>query len=300
MVENLKPETYYVFKLRVWDDSEGEFSKSYKEVSTITNDEGYLRKETLQLFRAVAENNVPVVESILNSHGRQIGIESRDKNGRTPLMIACQKGGALMVNLLLSHSADPHATTPSHKTPLHIAVSAGNLQAIQTLLNSDPSIINIPDHGGSTPLIWACENANANKYGYEVVQELIERGANIKWEDANGLTCLERLCMTSGNAKVARLLLENGSRLVDRIDKNHSHSNGKVGGGLTTLMLAALNGKKDLVIELVEGWKADVYAKTEHGQTAFSMAEGAGHGFVAEYLQKKMKYVYGGNGNGKG
>jgi ankyrin repeat protein len=134
-------------------------------------------------------------------------------------------------------------------------------------------------------LIWACENGN-QKLGPEIVQELLKAGADPLKEDSNGLTALERLCMTSGNPLCARFLLEYGARLVNKVDKKRTS---------TTLMLAALNGKKDLVIELVDRWGADVFAKTEHGQTAYSFAVGNAHNTVAELLQKRMS-SYGDSG----
>ncbi|KAJ3331896.1 Fibronectin type 3 and ankyrin repeat domains protein 1 [Blyttiomyces sp. JEL0837] len=315
VIEGLKPLADYHFKLRVWDSPSEDFSKDYSEIKITTTDESQLIKIEFQLFRAVNENNVQMVETLLSENGRDINIESRDKSGRTMLMLACQKGTYDLIETLLNHGALPTSATASNKTALSIAVSYGNLPAVESLLNIRPThvttpttpadadqehaqkassttsqfapiirmkpvdFINVPDRGGSTPLMWAVENAN-QKNGPEIVQALLRAGADVTIEDVNGLTALERLCSTSGHPQVARWLLDKGAKLVNKVDKKKP---------VTTLMLAALNGRKPLVTELVERWHADVNVQTEFGQTAKAMAEANGHETIAAYLDKRMR-----------
>ncbi|KAJ3287285.1 Ankyrin repeat A protein 2 [Rhizoclosmatium sp. JEL0117] len=278
VVENLKPETLYRFKLRIWDKNIQDYGSEYVEVSTTTTDESKLIKIQLKLYRAVAENNVEVFKELMEENRSEINVEMRDKNGKTMLMQAALKGSAEMVAAILEYGALQTTTTQSKKTPLSLAVTYSNLPAVTALLK-DPHAINIADQGGSTPLMWAVEHANF-KNGLEIVRLLLDSGADISAEDVNGLSAMDRLCASCGNAKCARMLLEHGAKIVNRIDPPKKK--------VTTLMMAALNGHKELCYELIDNWSADVWAKTEFGQTAKMMAEGAGHVDLGLLLEKKM------------
>ena len=58
--------------------------------------------------------------------------------------------------------------------------------------------------------------------------------------------------------------------------------------GQTPLMMAAMNGYKELCIELVDRWNADVFAETEHGQTARDMANSKDHQSVVSFLDRRI------------
>ncbi|KAI8616044.1 ankyrin repeat-containing domain protein [Chytriomyces sp. MP71] len=280
VVDGLKPETVYRFKMRIWDPESNEFSSKYVETAGQTTDESKILKIQLRLYRAVTENDVGAFRELMDEYRPEINVEMRDKNGKTLLMLAALKGTGAMVEAILSYGANQTTSTQSKKTPLSLAVSYSNLPVVEALLK-DKDIqlaINLPDQGGSTPLMWAVEHANF-KNGLEVVNALIDAGADVTREDSNGLTALERICNSGGNAKAARMLLENGAQIVNKHDGKKK---------VTTLMMAALNGYKDLCLELIDKWNADVFAKTEYGQTAKMMAEGSGHAELALLLEKRM------------
>lgn len=50
-------------------------------------DESVAIKMTNNLLRAVVSDDVKTVERILIEHGGEISVESRDKYGKTPLMV---------------------------------------------------------------------------------------------------------------------------------------------------------------------------------------------------------------------
>ncbi|KAJ3063345.1 hypothetical protein HDU98_000837, partial [Podochytrium sp. JEL0797] len=86
VVENLKPETVYRFKMRIWDKGVHDFGSEYVEVSATTTDESKIVKVQLKLYRAVAENNVEQFVELMDENRTEINIEMRDKNGKTLLM----------------------------------------------------------------------------------------------------------------------------------------------------------------------------------------------------------------------
>ena len=71
-MERLKPETEYSFKLRVWRDSDNQFTTYYEFITIKTNDEADLRKAELQLLKAVKDNKHEVIESICNKFGTEV------------------------------------------------------------------------------------------------------------------------------------------------------------------------------------------------------------------------------------
>lgn len=58
-------------------------------------------------------------------------------------------------------------------TSLHVAAKHGKLECCKALLNKRPSMVNWKDHGGWTPLVWACENSHSDVVKYD--------GLNIKF-----------------------------------------------------------------------------------------------------------------------
>lgn len=55
---------------------------------------------------------------------------------RTPLHIACERGHAEVVELLLAHEADVEAKDISGNTPLHVAAQSQQTKIVQKLLDT--------------------------------------------------------------------------------------------------------------------------------------------------------------------
>lgn len=52
-------------------------------------------------------------------------------------------------------------------TSLHVAAKHGKLECCKVILNKRPSMVNWKDHGGWTPLVWACENSHSDVVKYD-------------------------------------------------------------------------------------------------------------------------------------
>ncbi|KAJ3370309.1 hypothetical protein HDU91_006309 [Kappamyces sp. JEL0680] len=253
--ENLKPQTKYKICLKV-KTSDGSF-RQIDECELITTDESALQKAIYNLIRAITESEVLKVSSILKEYGRQINNETRDRQGRTLLMIACQHGDLDITNQLLDRGADPNATTLAGKTPLSIAISYGHLPIVRAIGSKSTSAIDSVDLNGTTMLMHAAEAcivAQRKGFGLGIILYCLENGLRINEEDNKGHTALERLCMTNGSVDGARVLLERGARLISEPNKKHP---------MTTLMIAALNGHSEICKELMERYGMDPRTKTE-------------------------------------
>ncbi|TPX31129.1 hypothetical protein SmJEL517_g05476 [Synchytrium microbalum] len=269
IAENLFPNEKYVLRLICeWDGGD----HTTTEVQFSTPDESDLHRASTQLTRAVTDGDVLATTKLLDTYGKELSLETRDKYGRTQLMVACHQGGHELVSILIEHGADISAKTPSGKTPLAFACSSGNLAAVQVLLKHDASVDKI-DSAGTTPLMICCENMVASNSGMQILRALLAAGVSVNIEDQANMTALDRICITSGHVESAKVLVDAGARLVNKPDKRHTKTN---------LMMAALNGHVGLCRYLLENCHQDPNAKTELGGTARMFAESAGHQGVVE------------------
>jgi len=86
------------------------------------------------------------VEDLLN---KGVDINARDKEGKTPLHRAAEKGHAHVVCLLLQRAAD--VRDELGRTPLHLAAENGHLDVVQALLERGADV-NAEDNTHWTPV----------------------------------------------------------------------------------------------------------------------------------------------------
>ena len=86
-------------------------------------------------------------------------LEVTDKNGNTPLHLACVGESKAVVQLLVDHGASIIAVNSKGETPLHTAAQHKSVEIIELLLDKgDHTVIELKDHRGCTPLHHAAEN----------------------------------------------------------------------------------------------------------------------------------------------
>jgi ankyrin repeat protein len=66
----------------------------------------------------------------------QVDLNARDKDGRTPLMLAVLKGSEQEVTALLARGADPNAKDADGETPLHAAILGHHVEIATALQRS--------------------------------------------------------------------------------------------------------------------------------------------------------------------
>ena len=81
-------------------------------------------------------------------------VHRADEDGYRPIHWACRNGHLAIVELLLSHGAQPDVKTNGGSTPIHWACDAGHL-AIVKLLHSRGAPLDVKNNDGRTPLSWA-------------------------------------------------------------------------------------------------------------------------------------------------
>ena len=126
--------------LDIWKDSycEGDYktcvrferSKSGQQIPLTLLPNGTIIKEgvnesicgSIAIFNAIQKRRTKMVASLLRVG---VDIESRNINGKTPLMMAAEFGQIDIVRLLLENGADVHAETPYGDTAQLIAEKMG-------------------------------------------------------------------------------------------------------------------------------------------------------------------------------
>jgi ankyrin repeat protein len=83
------------------------------------------------LLYAAWSGHEAVVKLLLE---HEVKPDSRDDRGRTPLLWAAARGYVPLVTLLGSRTSDPNVKDVFSRTPLHAAAAGGYLQSVQKLL----------------------------------------------------------------------------------------------------------------------------------------------------------------------
>lgn len=146
---------------------------------------------------------------------------------------AAQSGDASRLSALLE--ANPQLANEENGDgllPLGIAAHCGRAEAVRTLLDRGADINAMSRSATSfIPSNTALHAAIAGSRDRDVIQLLLERGANPALFDSNGHTCLHVAAMHDDGIEVIRLLLEHGADV-----------NALVEGGDTALSLALAQG----------------------------------------------------------
>ncbi|KAL1979537.1 hypothetical protein VTN96DRAFT_5584 [Rasamsonia emersonii] len=244
------------------------------------------------LFRAVERNHVRIVQLLLDYGACP---ETRDKEGRTALMMAAWKNHWHVLQLLISRGADVNARDNKKRNVLH------NLAAdkqcdwgddVVDLLLKTNCAIEAKDELGRTPLHWACATGkihfaelllnrpqgpkafiNAvecrNKTALhiatahdreDVVELLLKYNADVNAKSDGGWTPLHNAC-DKGCEKIVRILLKAGAEI-----------NSQLLNGITPLHLAAQAGHLEVVKCLLERPDLKTRTRDSFGSTPFLRA----------------------------
>ena len=173
----------------------------------------------ITLVHVMSMYNIPrLLKTALdrNNYERRY-IDAKDKDGRTPLSLASEKGHEAIARLLLTTGkVDVDAKDKSGWTPLSWASRNGHEAVVRLLLTMGKVDVNVKDIFGQTPLSWASKN------GHEaVVRLLLTMGkVDVNTKDIFNQTPLFR-ASKHGHEAVVRLLLATGKVDIDVKDDGY-------------------------------------------------------------------------------
>ena len=153
------------------------------------------------LSRATQKGNVDLVTSLLERD--DVDSESKCKMGRTPLMYASQEGQDPVMRLLLDKgNVNVNAEDRHGRTSLIYAAQNNHVDAARILLETDKVDVNAKDHDGETSLLSAVDNCNL-----DLVRLLLDHGAkSIQSTGYHAVTPLARACYRRDESIVEILL----------------------------------------------------------------------------------------------
>lgn len=168
-----------------------------------------------------------------------------------------------------------HEIDQEGNTPLHIAVSNGNLgkvkQLIHYIFNTNPSFIEAKNNFGSSPLHYATWFGQL-----PIIKYLMEHGADIKTRDIFDQTLIHAAAW-NGELKLVEFFLEKGLSLEDK-DKR----------GNTPLLSAAKNDRLK-VVKLLVSKGANIAAQDNNGDNIFMIATKKAYVKIIDYFAFEKK-----------
>uniref|UniRef100_A0A1X7SQE0 Uncharacterized protein n=1 Tax=Amphimedon queenslandica TaxID=400682 RepID=A0A1X7SQE0_AMPQE len=169
------------------------------------------------LLEAVTAGNNEAVEFLLQLE--TVNIDHTNEEGRTALMLACERGHEDIVHSLLSAGADVNIQDNEGWTALMIASKCNHISIIHMLLqaNANP---HLKTSDGSNAVMIASYHGN-----YEVVELLISKGVDYKCQREDGMNAFILACQ-NGHTQVVELLPR------EKVDPNIQN-----GEGITPLMI---------------------------------------------------------------
>lgn len=153
----------------------------------------------------------------------------RDKQSETALHVAAERRNQTAVELLLKYKADPNARTGFGMTSLHKAVSVRQ-DALVDLLLANNADVTAAMNNGDTALHWAAGFGLTN-----ITAKLVQRGADVNACGRDGDTPLRRAIHTLNNKPTIELLLKLGADIIKSCE-----------GHATPLELAMIRQARDL------------------------------------------------------
>ncbi|KAK3247941.1 hypothetical protein CYMTET_42571 [Cymbomonas tetramitiformis] len=190
-----------------------------------------------------------------------------------PWFAAVEFGLVEVTRELLEKGAVVDAEDAEGRTALTVALAFGQETATRALLEAGAGV---SAGTGQRPV-----HAAAEKGMVEMVRELVDKGAEVDAEDAEGRTALT-VALAFGQEAAARALLEAGAGV-------------NAGTGRRPLHVAAEKGKVEMLIELA-GKGAEVDAEDREGRTALMVALAFGQEGAARALLEAGAGVNAGTG----
>ncbi|MCP4725914.1 MAG: DUF3471 domain-containing protein [bacterium] len=153
--------------------------------------------------------------------------------------------------------------------PIVEAAKNGDLRTVRSILEQDPSKLDVQNQEGYTALHWACIRGHWDVAGY-----LIGEGADLNVVGGDGGTQIN-WAVHHDDVEIVKLLIEKGAKLNIRNQ-----------WGMTELHTAIWRGCIN-VVEYLLDHGSDPMIKTNEGWTAMHYAHRSGHDNVIDMLRER-------------
>jgi ankyrin repeat protein len=153
------------------------------------------------IYELVKTGSAPqVVEAIKQG----ADVNSRDAQGRTPLMIAAAfSKDPMVIVALLKHGASANERSEHGFSPLIFAAASNESPDVVRVVLQGGAVLNAKNEFGRTALFYACQR-NPNP---DIVRTLVDAGANVNGSDDLGETPLMMAAMNRNSPESIVLML---------------------------------------------------------------------------------------------
>uniref|UniRef100_A0A1X7TCT9 BEACH domain-containing protein n=2 Tax=Amphimedon queenslandica TaxID=400682 RepID=A0A1X7TCT9_AMPQE len=243
----------------------GIFSLYINDHRVLQEDENMNFTFELALLEAVTAGNNEAVKFLLQL--KTVNIDYTNEEGKTALMLACERGHEDIVHSLLSAGANVNIQDNKGWTALMIASKHNHISIIYMLLQANANPHMMKSNGSNAIMI-------ASYYGnYEVAELLINKGVDYRYQRKDGWNTFMMTCQ-NGHTQIVKLLLK------EQVDPNVQR-----GSGGNAFMSACENGHTQIV-ELLLKEQVDPNVQKKDGWNAFMLACENGHTEVVKLLLK--------------
>lgn len=218
-------------------------------------------------FAAVSRGQFQTTKLLLE-HGCEAQVNEVRGWDRCPLQMAAEKGFADLVELLLSHGADPVFDGALKMTPLSFAAKSDDMRSVQLLLNSEAEF---KDLCGNR---WSSYNMAAYSGSVEILKTLSSYQKPMDFEpDCEGRTALH-LSACGGNVSAFEYLLKAGLDPTVRDCRNR-----------TVLHYAAVSSSHSMVAKILE---LPILAKILDAESGWTVLHWAARSGDAQLVNRLM------------
>ncbi|XP_048250462.1 ankyrin repeat domain-containing protein 50-like isoform X5 [Haliotis rufescens] len=196
-----------------------------------------------------------------------VNLNIRGQYGRTPLMMAAEKGHRQVIDLLVTQGADVSLVDYDRNDILHVACLGGHVDLVKYVLSKKVADINSRGHNGRTPLMKAAQKGHR-----QVFDLLVTQGADEFLVDENRNDILHFACL-GGHVDMVKYVLS--QEVADINSRGHN--------GRTPLMVAAEKGHRQ-VFDLLMREGADVSLVDYDRNNILHVACLGGHTDMVNYV----------------
>ncbi|XP_048250653.1 serine/threonine-protein phosphatase 6 regulatory ankyrin repeat subunit B-like, partial [Haliotis rufescens] len=217
------------------------------------------------LHMACIGGHVDMVKYVLSQ--RVADINSRGQYGRTPLMVAAEKGHRQVFDLLVRGGADVSLVGVDRKNILHVACLGGHVDMVKYVLSQKVADMNGRGTYGRTPVMMAAEKGHR-----QVCDLLVREGADVSLVGVDRNNILHMACL-GGHVDIVKYVL---SKKVADINSRGQYWR-------TPLMMAAEKGHRQ-VFDLLVREGADVSLVDDDRNNILNVACIGGHVDIVKYV----------------
>jgi uncharacterized protein len=156
---------------------------------------------------ATYQHNTDMVRTLLQA-GADVNI--RDNNKENPLLHAGAQGWLDILRLAIEAHADTRLTNRFGGISIIPASERGHVEIVRELLTRTDINVNHVNNLGWTALLEAIILSNGDKAHQQIVQILVDHGADVNLADKDGVTPLQHASERRFN-EIERILLQAGA-----------------------------------------------------------------------------------------